>query len=273
MAYSDAYDPLEGIAIIGMAGRFPECRDVDALWQQPARAARMHLALRGRRARARASRGHARARESGLRARARRARRRRTSSTRTSSASRRRRPRSSIRSSACSSRSRGKRSSTRATTRSASRADRRLRRRDDEQLLPAEPASRPRRHRAARRAADADGQREGLHRDARRLQARSQGPGAHVQTACSTSLVAVCTGGAEPADVPVRHGARRRRSIHAAAAARLSATRKARSSSPDGHCRAFDARRRRHGLQQRRSASSCCSGCATRSPTATRSTP
>ena len=33
MAYSDAYDPLEGIAIIGMAGRFPESPDVAALWQ------------------------------------------------------------------------------------------------------------------------------------------------------------------------------------------------------------------------------------------------
>ena len=33
MAYSDAYDPLEGIAIIGMAGRFPESPNVAALWQ------------------------------------------------------------------------------------------------------------------------------------------------------------------------------------------------------------------------------------------------
>lgn len=32
MSYSDAYDPLEGIAIIGMAGRFPEARNVDELW-------------------------------------------------------------------------------------------------------------------------------------------------------------------------------------------------------------------------------------------------
>ncbi|MCW2589366.1 MAG: hypothetical protein JWQ86_1793 [Mycobacterium sp.] len=33
MAYSDAYDPLDGIAIIGMAGRFPESPSVAALWQ------------------------------------------------------------------------------------------------------------------------------------------------------------------------------------------------------------------------------------------------
>ena len=33
MAYSDAYDPLEGIAIVGMAGRFPEAGSVAALWR------------------------------------------------------------------------------------------------------------------------------------------------------------------------------------------------------------------------------------------------
>ena len=33
MAYSDAYDPLEGTAVIGMAGRFPESPSVAALWQ------------------------------------------------------------------------------------------------------------------------------------------------------------------------------------------------------------------------------------------------
>jgi acyl transferase domain-containing protein/glutamate-1-semialdehyde aminotransferase len=33
MAYSDNYDPLEGIAIIGMAGRFPEARNVDEFWR------------------------------------------------------------------------------------------------------------------------------------------------------------------------------------------------------------------------------------------------
>jgi len=31
--YSDAYDPLEGIAIVGMAGRFPGARNVAELWQ------------------------------------------------------------------------------------------------------------------------------------------------------------------------------------------------------------------------------------------------
>lgn len=33
MMYSDTYDPLDGIAIVGMAGRFPESADVEALWQ------------------------------------------------------------------------------------------------------------------------------------------------------------------------------------------------------------------------------------------------
>ena len=48
-----------------------------------------------------------------------------------------------------------------------------------------------------------------------------RGPALNVQTACSTSLVAVCTGRAEPAQLPVRHGARRRRLDHAAPEARL----------------------------------------------------
>ncbi len=33
MTYSDDYDPLDGIAIVGMAGRFPDSPDVSALWQ------------------------------------------------------------------------------------------------------------------------------------------------------------------------------------------------------------------------------------------------
>lgn len=33
MAYSDAYDPLDGIAITGMAGRFPESPSIASLWQ------------------------------------------------------------------------------------------------------------------------------------------------------------------------------------------------------------------------------------------------
>ncbi len=33
MTYSDAYDPREGIAIIGMAGFFPESPNVEALWR------------------------------------------------------------------------------------------------------------------------------------------------------------------------------------------------------------------------------------------------
>ena len=33
MAYSDAYDPEEGIAIVGLAGRFPGARNVGELWR------------------------------------------------------------------------------------------------------------------------------------------------------------------------------------------------------------------------------------------------
>jgi acyl transferase domain-containing protein/glutamate-1-semialdehyde aminotransferase len=33
MSYSDAYDPLDGIAIIGMAGRFPDANSVADLWR------------------------------------------------------------------------------------------------------------------------------------------------------------------------------------------------------------------------------------------------
>ena len=48
-----------------------------------------------------------------------------------------------------------------------------------------------------------------------------RGPALNIQTACSTSLVAVVHRGPEPAQLPVRHGARRRRLDHAAAAARV----------------------------------------------------
>ena len=48
-----------------------------------------------------------------------------------------------------------------------------------------------------------------------------RGPALNVQTACSTSLVAVCSRGPEPAELPVRHGARGRRLGHAAAEARV----------------------------------------------------
>ncbi|MBL8331284.1 MAG: aminotransferase class III-fold pyridoxal phosphate-dependent enzyme [Rubrivivax sp.] len=33
MSYAEQYDPLDGIAIVGMAGRFPGARSVDELWQ------------------------------------------------------------------------------------------------------------------------------------------------------------------------------------------------------------------------------------------------
>ncbi len=33
MSYSDAYDADDGVAIIGLAGRFPGARDVEEFWQ------------------------------------------------------------------------------------------------------------------------------------------------------------------------------------------------------------------------------------------------
>ena len=48
MTYSDAYDPLDGIAIIGMAGRFPDSPDVSALWQNLLARPRVHLTLHAR---------------------------------------------------------------------------------------------------------------------------------------------------------------------------------------------------------------------------------
>ena len=58
------------------------------------------------------------------------------------------------------------------------RPDRRVRRREQQHLLPAEPARPQGRDRSRRLAHDDDGQREGLPGDAGRLQARSEGPGA-----------------------------------------------------------------------------------------------
>ena len=33
MAYSDAYDATDGVAVVGLAGRFPGARDVDEFWR------------------------------------------------------------------------------------------------------------------------------------------------------------------------------------------------------------------------------------------------
>ena len=54
MSYSDAYDPLEGIAIVGMAGRFPGRANVDEFWQNllARRETISHFARRRARARA-----------------------------------------------------------------------------------------------------------------------------------------------------------------------------------------------------------------------------
>ena len=33
MSYAGAYDPLDGVAIVAVAGRFPGARDVEEFWQ------------------------------------------------------------------------------------------------------------------------------------------------------------------------------------------------------------------------------------------------
>ena len=90
MSYSDAYDPNDGVAIVGLAGRFPGARDVDEFWENLVDGPRDDLALRRRRARARGARR--RWRRAAARTTCARAGSSRTSrcSTRRSSASRRR---------------------------------------------------------------------------------------------------------------------------------------------------------------------------------------
>ncbi len=87
-------------------------------------------------------------------------------------------------------------------------------------FLPEPPGARGR-HRHRRLADHDDGQREGLPRDARLLQARPAGPGAQRPDRLLDLAGRVCTAVPEPAQLPVRHGAGRRRLDHAAAEARL----------------------------------------------------
>ncbi len=99
-----------------------------------------------------------------------------------------------------------------------------------------------------------------------------RGPALTVQTACSTSLVAVAPRLREPAHRRVRHGARRRRDPRPQAGSRL----------PLGEGRhrlagrplpAVRRPRRGHGGGQTAPASWCSSGSPTPSPTATASAP
>ena len=86
-----------------------------------------------------------------------------------------------------------------------------------------------------------------------RLQARtSPARAVTVQTACSTSLVAVHLGLPEPADRRVRPGPGRRRRSSRCRSGAATSTRRAGSSRPTGTAAPFDARRARHRLRQRR---------------------
>ena len=121
-------------------------------------------------------------------------------------------------------------------------ARRRLRRREHEQLPARQPAAEPPSVIDAVGALPGDArQRQGLPGHARVLQAQPGGPSVTVQTACSTSLVAVHLACQSLLERRVRHGARRRRVDRVPAAAGLPLSARAAILSPDGHCRAFDA--------------------------------
>ena len=135
-----------------------------------------------------------------------------------------------------------------------------------------EPAGASRAHRSRRRPADDDGQREGLPGDARLLQAGSERSQRHRSDRVFDLAGRRLPGGAEPARLPVRHGARRRRLDHAAAEARLPLHRRR-----DHFARRALPRVRRAGraapCSATVSASSCSSGSPTRSRTAITFTP
>ena len=131
-------------------------------------------------------------------------------------------------------------------------ADRRLRRHVQRHLLPAPCCRASRPDRAARRVPGDAGQREGLHRHARRAQAQPDRAGDQRAHRLLDLAGGDRAGGRQPARRPVRHGARRRRVDHLSAAQRLPATRKASMLSPDGHTRSFDARGAGHRVQRRR---------------------
>ena len=88
---------------------------------------------------------------------------------------------------------------------------------------------------------DAAGRRPGLPGDAGRLQAGPARPGHDGADAPARRRWSPSPGLPEPAALPVRHGARRRRVDHLSRRSAATCYQEGGIVSPDGHCRAFDA--------------------------------
>ena len=132
-------------------------------------------------------------------------------------------------------------------------ADRRLRRQQPQHLPAQQPACQPRGDRRRRRPFQvADRQRQGLAAHARLLQARPAGAERRRADRLLDLAGRRPPGLPEPARRRVRHGAgrRRRRSIAPQISGYL--YEEGASLSPDGHCRAFDAKAQGHRRRQRR---------------------
>ena len=242
MSYASAYDPKEGVAIIGMAGRFPGARQRARALAEPRRGRGVDLPLRGGRARPSGAGRDGRAARAGIRtcardpARGRPLRRRLLRDL--AGGGRDHRP-------AAAPLPRGAWEALEDAGYDPAglrRRHRRLRRDEQQHLLPRQPDRTPGRHRARRRPAGHDGQRQGLPRHARRLQAeparserqRADGlldlaggglPGR--ARACSPTSATWRWPAASRSRFPQKRGY-----LHGEGAI----------TSPDGHCRAFDAR-------------------------------